>query len=66
MNVGVAPTPTISLAVEILKAAGGISITASHNPQEWNGMKFINSKGIFLDSDENKKLWKFFDDTSNN
>ncbi len=66
VNIGVAPTPSISLAVETLKAAGGISITASHNPQEWNGMKFINSKGIFLDADENKKLWEFFDDTSNN
>ncbi len=66
VNVGIAPTPTISLAVETLKAAGGISITASHNPQEWNGMKFINSKGIFLDADENKKLWEFFDDTSSN
>src|SRR5436190_5868181 len=54
INIGVAPTPTITLAVESLKAHGGISITASHNPQEWNGMKFINSKGIFLNADENK------------
>ncbi len=54
VNIGVAPTPTITLAVEALKAGGGISITASHNPQEWNGMKFINSKGIFLNADENK------------
>lgn len=61
VNIGIAPTPTISLAVETLKAAGGIAITASHNPQEWNGMKFISSKGIFLDADENKKLWKLFD-----
>ncbi|MCC6866271.1 MAG: phosphoglucosamine mutase [Ignavibacteria bacterium] len=65
VNVGVAPTPTITLAVETLKAAGGISITASHNPQEYNGMKFINSNGIFLDKIENKKLWKFFDKTLN-
>ncbi len=66
VNIGIAPTPTITLAVETLKAAGGISITASHNPQEWNGMKFINSKGIFLDADENKELWKYFDDTEGN
>lgn len=58
INLGMAPTPTISLAVEVLKAAGGISITASHNPQEWNGMKFINSKGIFLDSRENNEMLK--------
>lgn len=62
INIGTSPTPTISLAVQTLKAAGGISITASHNPQEWNGMKFINSKGIFLDADENNELWKYFDD----
>lgn len=56
INLGIAPTPTVSLAVETLKAFGGIAITASHNPQQWNGMKFINSKGIFLDSDENRKF----------
>lgn len=58
INLGIAPTPTISLAVETLKAQGGIAITASHNPQQWNGMKFINSKGIFLDANENKKFLK--------
>jgi phosphomannomutase len=59
VNIGVAPTPTITLAVEVLKANGGISITASHNPQEWNGMKFINSKGIFLNADENKTFLSY-------
>jgi phosphomannomutase len=53
-----APTPTITLAVETLKAQGGVAITASHNPQQWNGMKFINSKGIFLDAGENKAFLK--------
>ena len=61
INLGMAPTPTITLAVEAMKAGGGISITASHNPQEWNGMKFINSKGIFLNADENKKFLSFID-----
>jgi len=64
INLGIAPTPTITLAVETLKAQGGISITASHNPQEWNGMKFINSKGIFLNAEENKKFLKFLDEES--
>ncbi len=59
INLGIAPTPTISLAVETLKAHGGIAITASHNPQQWNGMKFISSKGIFLDADENKKFLQY-------
>jgi phosphomannomutase len=54
---GVCPTPTVQLAVERLRAAGGISITASHNPIEWNGMKFIAPTGLFLDEEENKKLW---------
>lgn len=55
---GICPTPTVQLAVERLKAAGGISITASHNPIEWNGMKFIAPTGLFLDEEENRKLWK--------
>ncbi len=54
---GVVPTPTVQLAVEKLGAAGGISITASHNPIEWNGLKFMNSDGIFLDDEENKRFW---------
>ncbi|MGA2669064.1 MAG: phosphoglucosamine mutase [Ignavibacteria bacterium] len=62
IDLGIAPTPTIALAVETLKADGGISITASHNPQEWNGLKFMNSKGIFLDKDENAELMNFIND----
>ncbi len=54
---GVAPTPTIGIAVEQLHAAGGISITASHNPMEWNGLKFIGPSGMFLNGAENRKLW---------
>jgi len=58
VNLGTAPTPTISLAVEALKANGGISITASHNPQQWNGMKFINNNGMFLDAEQNNEFLK--------
>lgn len=56
LALGVVPTPTVQLAVEKLGAAGGISITASHNPIEWNGMKFMNGSGMFLDEDENKRF----------
>jgi phosphomannomutase len=55
--IGVAPTPTVALAVGKLSAAGGIAITASHNPIEWNGLKFISSTGMFLNANENKKFW---------
>src|SRR5215204_5563368 len=50
--VDMAPTPTIQLAVEHHHAAGGLAITASHNPIEWNALKFIGSSGLFLDGAE--------------
>jgi phosphomannomutase len=56
-DLGICPTPTVALGVEKYKAAGGISITASHNPMMWNGLKFFASTGLFLDADENKKFW---------
>lgn len=52
MDVGMAPTPTIQLAVEHHHAAGGLAITASHNPIEWNALKFIGPTGLFLDGAE--------------
>jgi phosphomannomutase len=51
MNVGLAPTPTIQLAVEHHRAGGGIAITASHNPIQWNALKLIGPDGIFLDGE---------------
>lgn len=58
---GIVPTPTVQLEVEHSDAAGGIAITASHNPTDWNGLKFINSSGVFLDADENKSFWALVD-----
>jgi len=46
--VGVLPTPTILMNVKEHKALGGIAITASHNPNEWNAMKFVGGDGLFL------------------
>jgi len=54
---GICPTPTVQLAVEHEHATGGISVTASHNPMQWNGMKFIAASGMFLDAEENRNLW---------
>ena len=52
VDIGMAPTPTVQLAVEHHHAAGGLAITASHNPIEWNALKFIGSSGLFLDAAE--------------
>ena len=50
IDVGLVPTPSAQLAVEHHRAAGGIVVTASHNPIEWNALKFVGPDGIFLDS----------------
>ena len=56
IDVGMVPTPTVQLAVEHHQANGGLAITASHNPIEWNALKFIGPSGLFLDSDEGKQM----------
>lgn len=48
VNIGLATTPTTELAVRMSKAAGGIIITASHNPRHWNALKLLNEEGEFL------------------
>jgi phosphomannomutase len=55
-NLQIVPTPTVQLIVELRKAAGGIVITASHNPIEWNGLKFIGPDGMFLDPNRMARL----------
>ncbi|MDY6935734.1 MAG: phosphoglucosamine mutase [Spirochaetota bacterium] len=57
IDLGIVPTPTVQLMVEELQADGGIVISASHNPAEWNAFKLINSKGTFLNS---RDISKFF------
>lgn len=49
VDCGIVPTPTVLFMVRKLRAHGGIAITASHNPQEWNALKFVAQGGIFLD-----------------
>ncbi|MDY1591298.1 MAG: phosphoglucosamine mutase [Methanofastidiosum sp.] len=48
IDIGIAPTPTVQFVTKIRNASGGISITASHNPEKWNGLKFIEGNGIFF------------------
>src|SRR3954462_10500348 len=50
IDLGVVPTPTVQLAVEHHRAAAGLILTASHNPIEWNALKFVGPDGIFLDA----------------
>ncbi len=52
INLGIVSTPTVLLAVEESAAIGGISITASHNPPQWNAMKFVDADGMFLAADK--------------
>ncbi|MFA5712974.1 MAG: phosphoglucosamine mutase [Bacteroidales bacterium] len=53
---GLSSTPTVEMAILIEKAQGGIVITASHNPKEWNALKLLNSFGEFLNHSEGKRL----------
>jgi len=56
IDVGICPTPSVQLMVEKLKADGGIVITGSHNPAEWNALKFIRPDSLFLYPEEGEKL----------
>jgi len=51
IDLGVVPTPTLLLSVRYHGASGGIGVTASHNPAEWNALKLVSEEGIFLDAD---------------
>jgi phosphomannomutase len=51
LDLGIVPTPTVQLAVEEHHAGAGLILTASHNPIEWNALKFVGPDGIFLDAD---------------
>jgi len=56
VDIGVCPVPTVQLQVRHRRAQGGIAITASHNPAEWNALKFISSTGLFLDAGQAREL----------
>ena len=61
VDIGICPTPTVQLTVKKLKANGGIAISASHNPNEWNALKLLNSTGQFMTPDENKTLMELLE-----
>ncbi len=61
INLGIVPTPTVVYMVRKLKADGGIMVTASHNPPEWNGLKFIASRGEFINAQEFQRFMLYLD-----
>lgn len=61
INIGLATTPTTEIAVTEENAAGGIILTASHNPKQWNALKLLNSKGEFLNAGEGAKILEIAD-----
>ncbi|MFG4005250.1 phosphoglucosamine mutase [Flavobacterium aquidurense] len=56
IDLGLSTTPTVEVAVPLEKADGGIILTASHNPKQWNALKLLNAKGEFLSGDEGAKI----------
>ncbi|HQS55347.1 MAG: phosphoglucosamine mutase [Bacteroidetes bacterium 24-39-8] len=56
VDLGLSTTPTVEMAVVFEKAAGGIILTASHNPKEWNALKLLNNKGEFISGEEGAKI----------
>jgi len=60
IDIGLVPTPTVGLMVKHLGAGGGIQISASHNPVEWNALKFFNDKGFFLNEEDFNRFMEFY------
>jgi phosphomannomutase len=56
IDIGLTTTPTAQLATEDHHASGGLMLSASHNPIEWNALKFIGPSGLFLDADEGREM----------
>lgn len=64
VDIGIVPTPTVQFTVKALEAQGGIAITASHNPNEWNALKLLNSTGQFMSPEEHETMKAFLNQES--
>ena len=64
IDIGLSTTPTVEIAVPLENASGGIIITASHNPKQWNALKLLNSKGEFLNSNDGVEILKLAESTN--
>ncbi|MBL7831711.1 MAG: phosphoglucosamine mutase [Saprospiraceae bacterium] len=62
IDLGLSTTPTVEIAVPLEKAGGGIILTASHNPAQWNALKFLNSDGEFISGEDGKIVLNLIDD----
>ncbi len=63
VDVGLSTTPTVEIAVPLENAGGGIIITASHNPKQWNALKLLNHEGEFINDEDGKKVLEIAEDT---
>jgi phosphomannomutase len=61
IDIGIVPTPTVQMEIIHHKAAGGVAVTASHNPSEWNGLKFMDSNGRFLSPEKADRVFEIAD-----
>jgi len=66
IDIGLSTTPTVEIAVPAEKANGGIILTASHNPKQWNALKLLNEKGEFISSVDGEEVLKIADNESFN
>ena len=64
IDLGLSTTPTVEIAVPDEQAGGGIIITASHNPKQWNALKLLNHKGEFISDEEGKKVLEMAEDVN--
>ncbi|MFP4289665.1 MAG: phosphoglucosamine mutase [Bacteroidales bacterium] len=64
IDAGLVPTPTVGIGVREYECQGGIIITASHNPKQWNALKLLNEKGEFLDNDEGNEMMALADSSN--
>lgn len=62
IDLGLSTTPTVEMTVASEKAAGGIVLTASHNPKQWNALKFLNEKGEFISAEDGAEILRLIDE----
>jgi phosphomannomutase len=65
IEIGICPTPTVQYTVKTLNANGGIAISASHNPNQWNALKLLNSTGQFMTPEQNFEMLNLLENGTN-